>query len=222
MIAVLFGIVGIAFICQAVQHGGWWWLLLWPGISFVTVAAGYFGLGARVFGKTADGTQRWWPVALLAPYLLFSRVVWEILTRVSREDCCNEVVPGLWLGRRPRPSEIPPEVGLLVDMTCEFPVPVCRSAGVQRLCLPTLDAMVPDDDSFRRAINTIVACPAPVYVFCAQGHGRSATLAAAVLIARADAPNVETAETMLRRLRPGVRLSRSQRAFVRRMTAASG
>jgi hypothetical protein len=219
MIAVLFGIVGATLIAQSVLHGGWWWLLVWPGISFVALSAGYFGLGSRIFGKRMDGTRTWFPFAVFGPYLLFSRVVWEVLTRVSREDCFNEIAPGLLVGRRPRRAEIPQGIGLLVDMTCEFPGLFCIGEDAQCLCVPTLDALVPDDEAFRWAIEAVVQCSKPVYIFCAQGHGRSATLAAAVLIVRGIAADIETAESLLRRARPGIRLSRSQRSLVRRITA---
>jgi protein-tyrosine phosphatase len=217
-LGISFGGLGIVLIRQGAQTEGISsWLLVWVGLSFAVVSVGYVGLGARVFGKSNEGRLAWWSLLLLGPYLLFSLTVWEILTRVSREDCCHEIVPGLWVGRRPRIGEIPADVGLLVDMTCEFPRPHQDCNNVEYVCVPTLDGMVPGDEPFRRALSKVVNCKAPAYLFCAQGHGRSATLAAAVLIERGTVADVESAEVLLGQARPGIRLSRRQRDFARRM-----
>jgi protein-tyrosine phosphatase len=86
------------------------------------------------------------------------------------------------------------------------------------LCVPTLDALTPSDSIARQAIDRIARSDGPVYIHCAQGHGRSAAFAAAVLIRRGLARDVEEAERLLVTKRPGVRLNRRQREFVRRVT----
>ena len=69
---VLFLTIGVLFAYYAFLVGSWGWLLLWPALSFSSVALAYLGLGARVFGKRADGTIA--PLALLAlfPYFLYA------------------------------------------------------------------------------------------------------------------------------------------------------
>jgi hypothetical protein len=59
-----------------------------------------------------------------------------------------------------------------------------------------------------------------IYIHCAQGRGRSAALAAALLIARGMAANVDEAEAALSRARPSVRLNSAQRAWVARVIRA--
>ena len=96
------------------------WLLAWSGLGFCAVAAAYARQTPRVFGKRMDGTLAWGPCVLLLPYLLLTWLLWYCQTRFSREAVCNEVAPGLWLGRRASLKELPPDVTLIVDLTSEF------------------------------------------------------------------------------------------------------
>jgi len=66
---ILFLIVSGVFAYYGYLIGGWGWLLWWPALSFSTVACGYLGLGAKIFGKRTDGTIAWH----VFPYLLRSR-----------------------------------------------------------------------------------------------------------------------------------------------------
>jgi protein-tyrosine phosphatase len=153
------------------------------------------------------------------PYLVVNWVVWHLYRLLAREPCSHEIVPGLWLGRRAFAHELPAGVELVVDLTAEFAAPRDLVVGRVYHCLPTLDATAPDEDHFHAAVEKIVAWSSPVYIFCAQGHGRSATVAAAVLIRRGLAADAAKAEDMLRRLRPGVRLSRTQRRLLNRFAS---
>jgi protein-tyrosine phosphatase len=51
-----------------------------------------------------------------------------------------------------------------------------------------------------------------LYVHCAHGHGRSATLLAAILIADGQAKTADEAVAVMRQARPKVRLNKKQRA----------
>ena len=80
----------------------------------------------------------WWAVLLLLPYLLTTWIGWHAIRRLSREACCDEVAPGVWVGRRPLPGDLPPGRGeatsplLIVDLTAEFP------SGLRRAARPDL------------------------------------------------------------------------------------
>jgi protein-tyrosine phosphatase len=207
--------VGLSAVA-AVGDGAAYWLLLWPAVSFALVAAAYGGAGPRVFGKRPNGTLAAWAVGLLLPYLGLTWLLWHLLRLLSRERCCHEIVPGVWLGRRALNHELPAGIELIVDLTAEFPRPPGPAAGRAYVCLPTLDATAPGEEGFRELVRRLTAWPSPVYVHCAAGHGRSATVVAGLLLARGLAADARQAEATLRRIRPGVRLNRAQRALLER------
>lgn len=194
-------------------------LLAWPAASLLLVGAAYAGLGPRVLGKRPDGRLAWWAVLLLGPFLLLTWLVWHGQRLLSREDCGHEVAPGLWLGRRAFGRELPRGVSLVVDVTAEFPAPVFP-AGVSYLCVPILDGSAPPERVLRDLVAKADAWPGPVYIHCAQGHGRSALVMAAVLLARGLAPDAPGAEALLRRARPAVGLKRAQRRLLERLAGA--
>jgi protein-tyrosine phosphatase len=218
--AIAFGLLGVYLIALGCILEGAGWLLLWPGISFLVVAGAYSGLGPRVYGKRSDGRMAWWAVLVLLPYLLLSWTVWHIQRRVSKEPCCNEVAPGLWIGRRVYANELPREVSLIVDLTVEFSEPHRVRKGRSYICLPVLDAFVPSEHELRELAERVAAWTGTVYIHCASGHGRSAMVAAAVILMRGLAADAKQAERMVRQARPAVRLKPAQRRLLDRIRAA--
>ncbi len=192
------------------------WLLVWSGLSFLIVAVAYALQTPRVFGKRVDGTLAWEPCVLLLPYLLLTWLLWYCQTCLSREAVCNEVAPGLWLGRRVGAVELPPAVTLVIDLTSEFGEPFGLRTGHAYLCLPALDNAAPNPTAFREAVQKAASWEGTIYVHCALGHGRSALVAAAVLMARGLAADPEEAFARVRQARPAVRLNRDQEAFLRK------
>jgi protein-tyrosine phosphatase len=214
---IVFTLFALYLVALACCIGGWGWLLLWPALSSALVAAGYAGLGPMVFGKRDNGRLAWWAVLLLLPYLLVTWGLWHLQRLLSREPCCHEVAPGVWLGRRPLHRDLPAGVVLVVDLTAEFFVARGVRSGREYLVLPTLDASAPDEARFRALLLRLAEHPGPVYLHCAAGHGRSALLAAALLLARGLASDDRQAEERLRQVRPGVRLLPGQRRLLRRL-----
>jgi protein-tyrosine phosphatase len=214
---MIFTLLSASLTFLAVGIGGWAWLLLWPAASGVILALGYAGLGARVLGKRPDGGLAWWAVVLHLPYLALTWVLWHVYRLLLNRTPCQQVAPGLWLGRRPLPGELPEGVSLIVDMTAEFRKTPALLTHHQYVCLPTLDTAVPTEATFLALIDRVAAHEGAVYVHCAAGHGRAATVAAAVLLRRGLAADVREAERLLRRVRPGVRLQRTQRALLARL-----
>jgi protein-tyrosine phosphatase len=213
--AVGLGALGALFVAFAAR-GGAAWLLLWPACSCFAVAAAYGGLGPRVFGKRPDGSRAWFALALTLPYLLAVGFIWHLQrTLVWRRDYFDEVSPRVFLGRRPLASDLPQGVDLVVDLTSEFRTHHARRAGAY-ICLPTLDGSAPDDAAFAGLVERVAAHEGVVYVHCAAGHGRSASVVAALLLRKGLARDVDEAEAMMRHVRPGVALSRSQRRAVER------
>ena len=215
--AALFLILGPALVIEAVTCRGLYWLLVWPGISLTLVGLAYLRLGPAVFGKKADGTMAWYSFVPLLPYLLAAWAVWHVARILGREDCYNQVAPGLFVGRRPRSHELPSEVSLVVDLAAEFIE--CRAVrtGRRYLSVPMLDTGILDDDAFLALVREVADWPGPVYIHCAQGHGRTGTVAAAVLLAKRDCDSVDAAIARLRAARPRLAMGKAQLQFVRRI-----
>jgi len=216
--------LGALFLVFALLQAVAVWLL-WPwGLVFLWVAAAYVMAGLAYFtgrpgwlGKRHDGTMALWTAFLSFPYLVLA-VVASMVRRVLREPPWNEVAPGLYVGRRVSGAELPPDIDLVVDLTSEFAEPASVRAGRSYRCLPTMDGCASEPDAFRALAVEVAGWPGRVYVHCAVGHGRSAALAAAVIILRGDARDVASAEALMKQARPGIELKRAQKAVVVRTT----
>ena len=198
----LFGLVPI-YVKMAVP-------ILWSGGSFVVVGAAYGFLQPGVFGKNDKGRQHPLNQILLAPFLLYAWSVWHLGRLLSREDICNEVAPGLWIGRRPLLGEIPKGVEWIIDLTAEFSKPMVYPTNLRYTTLPTLDHTVPDPVISERLASEIANYPGGVYVHCAVGHGRSATLIIRALVAKGICPDARGALDFVLQKRPFVNLSKEQ------------
>lgn len=202
------------------ERRGAYGLMLWPALDCGLVGAAYFGPAGRIFGKRRDGSMAPTQTLLMLPFLLITWMTWYLQVWVSGEDCYNEVAPGLFLGRRARKGELPPEAACVVDLTAEFPKPGYHPDGVDYLCLPTLDAFVSGDEDFAALVED-AASRERVFVHCANGHGRSAAFAAAMLIARKSADSPDAAMKMIHRARPLCALNPVQRALLARFAGRS-
>lgn len=136
------------------------------------------------------------------------------------------MAPGLWIGRRVSSRCLPPGTTLVVDLTSEFwepwrvrHAPEGGPTARRYVCLPILDHGVPDGAAFRALVERVAKEKGTVFVHCAQGFGRSAVFAAAVMIRRGLARDLDDAVDQLKRVRPSVRLSAEQKKLVTRTTA---
>ena len=214
--ALIFFIVGILFIIFGCNLIIFRWVFLWSGVSFLIVGAAYGGLGAKVFGKKSNGTLSKWCLFLLLPYLLLTWIIWHIHRALCQEDCCNEIAPGIWLGRRAFVNELPKNISLIIDLTAEFPEPPNVISGKTYICIPTLDTSVPHELVFQKLIHTICSWQGNVYIHCALGHGRSATVVAGVLLAKGLVDNLNQAEKLLLKARPKIKFSPAQKNMLKK------
>ena len=215
LLATLFGVLGGSLWADGHHWGAIFW---YPAASYALVAAGYLGLGgAWMLGKRRDGTRHWWGYVLAGPFLLFMFAGRKVLNLVAhREAAFDEVAPGVYVGRRLPVVDLPPGVDVVVDLTSEFAAPACvRTREGRYVCLPTLDGSAPSARDLRAVLDQLADAEGPLYVHCAAGHGRSAMLAATLLVRRGHAEDVDAAVALMQRARPGVRLMPAQRRRAR-------
>lgn len=185
---ILFSLVAAACASYGFMPGLWWgWRvpIVWTAASFALLALGYAGLGGRIFGKRADGRLAWWAYLLHGPYQLTNAVIFALRCALTSEAVCDEIAPGLWLGRYTRRR--PPELGegdvSVLDLTAEFPAARWECAATRYHCEPVLDACPLTSEQLHRVVDWVENARqhGAVYVHCALGHSRSATVVAAVL-----------------------------------------
>jgi hypothetical protein len=207
---LLFSLASILFLFQAVSSGRWFWLLLWPSLSFGLIAAAYLRGDHRIFGKRPDGSMSMASVVLLLPYLVYLWVVWHIIRLVSREDRCDLLGDRLTIGRRLLSNELPAETETVVDLTCEFPEPMALRSVPRYLCIPLLDAAAASPETLAAFARQLAEIDGPMFIHCAQGHGRTGLITALLLIARGSAADPDDALSQFTASRPRLALNRVQ------------
>lgn len=209
--ALIFSLLGVGWIGLAFHWRGAGWIAAWPGVSFLVVGLAYGGLGPSVFGKRPNGRVSPGGLLLLLPYVLLAWASWAVVRLVSSEPACSEVAPGLWVGRRPIARELPADVKWIVDLTCELWEPRSVRGVSGYTCEPTLDEQFLPEERAANLIRQLASASGTILIHCAQGHGRSAALAAAVMVARGQATDLEDARSRIAAIRPGIRIHRFQR-----------
>ncbi len=194
---------------------------LYLAFSFLLLSAAYAGLGPRLFLKRADGCLRPWTWLLFGPYLLLNALTFRLYRLGNREPAHGEAAPHLHFGRRLTPAEVRRAQALgwqsVLDLAPEFSEVAGLRAVPRYRSLPILDGTAPTAEQLRAAVDWLAESVArgPVYVHCALGHGRTATVVLAYLLATAQIASVREGLAHLRTLRPGVGLSRQQANLVR-------
>jgi len=194
------------------------WILLWPAAVLLAVAIVYLARAPRALGKRRDGSLAWWAWLAWAPLFGYMRLLHELARSFTDEPVADEVAPGVWVGRRPRRHELPPGIAIVVDLCAELPVAPGVAAGRSYLAIPTLDAMAPTPAEIAGAIAQITAVGGGAFIHCAFGHGRSATVAAALLVRRGDA-TLDDVESRMRARRPRIGLNAHQRRALAEVVA---
>ena len=208
--AVVFVLAGIGCVALASTVGGVASLLYWVAVDLFLLAYAYAANRARLIGKTDHGTIGLGRFAIFAPYLLLTWFCWALYVRLSREDWSNEVADGIWVGRRPAPHHLP-EGALVVDMTAEFITHSELRSREGLVLIPTLDARSPGANVLLEHARRLASHEGRVYIHCAQGHGRSATLAALILAIRDGGASIDEAMRAMSLRRPAVHLHTVQR-----------
>ena len=213
-LGTIFILSALAFGACAVRWQGPAWGLLAVAASLILVGLAYLGLGPAVFGKRADGTLSPWSIVLLLPYLSYVWGVWRLLRLVRSVSAFDDLAPGIIIGRRLFPAEYPPDVEHVLDLTCEFPEfsEVRRAKDYQHF--PILDGYVPRLNDLLRLLGELDRITGTLYIHCAEGHGRTGLVAAAILLSRGVALDADQAVGMVRAKRRRVRLKACQRKML--------
>lgn len=176
--------------------------------------------------KTREGRLKVWPRFLVWPYLIFEYRVWRQYRKRGREPLFEQVDEGLWLGSLPAPEDLPAlrEAGVdaVLDLVAEMADPPALRDRCRYLCVPTLDGCAPRDRELDAAVEFVRACRAEgrgVLVHCTFGHGRSASVMAASLVALGAAGDHAQALARLRALRRMIFLTREQKRMLERREA---
>ena len=195
---VILGLESLILFYVAQFFGGYSIFFLWAAFGYMAVSLSYLANTPAVFAKDRFGRMSPFSIMFLFPYLLITWGTLAAQRRWSKENLYDEIVPGLYLGGRPKAHELPADAAMVVDLTAEFPPAKGVAKGPAYQTLPVLDGAVPHVEDFIKLVRMIKAYEGNVYVHCAQGHGRSAAVAAGVLVARGTASTTAEALDIIR------------------------
>ena len=207
----LFATIAVLLMTSAISHGGWFYLLSWPALSFGIVALGYLHLGPRVYGKSQRGILSPINVLLLLPYLLYLWFVWYAIRLFKRESSFDQLTENIFIGRRLLSHELPDNIDHVIDLTCEFTEPKSlRSTSYHSFQI--LDGFVPPPHQLRCWASQAADLSGNIYIHCAEGHGRTGLFAAVLLLQLGHSQSPEAALQFIKSKRPLVRLGSQQTA----------
>jgi membrane-associated phospholipid phosphatase len=199
----------------------WGGALVWPALSLGITAAAYFGAGPGVFSKD---NGRLSPAAriLLAPVLAGQ---WLSLYHYKRQcRAWDEVVPGVWIGRKLSRAEaataVRDGVTAVLDLTGEFSE-AAPLLSVRYRNVPILDLTAPTRRQIQDGVDFLgqQVGRGIVYVHCKIGYSRTAAIVGAWLVASGRAAGPEQAVAMLCAARPSLVIRSEAMAALQEFTS---
>lgn len=215
---LIFLILFLACILSAIvawDSVGWFGVaFLYAALSFILLSVAYAGVGPALLLKRKSGRRSIWAWLLFGPYFVLNWLAYGLYHLISREPAFAQVTPSLFFGRRLSTSECVEHNWISVlDLAAEFAEvrPLRTMPGYRSL--PVLDATAPSDAELRSVVDWLAAAvtAGPVYIHCAVGHGRSACVVIAYLLAVGEVKTVAEGVKRLRLVRPSVGLRPGQR-----------
>ncbi|GAC1474038.1 MAG: hypothetical protein NVSMB9_23700 [Isosphaeraceae bacterium] len=231
--AALFGVAGLVFgglahvsmvgtsglaVCPFVA------LEVYLALSSLSVSALYVLNRAGFVVERGD-----WPrslmtlvASILLPYRLVACLTSRSLAVFDPMDLLHPIAPGLFVGRRPydgdRAALAAAGVTAVLNLCAESPGLVRLIGGenesLAALSIPVLDGAAPSPRQFRAALDWVTQRHAQghsILIHCAQGRGRSVTVAAAALCELGFATGSDESIKRITLARPRARISRNQR-----------
>lgn len=167
------------------------------------------------FLKSSKGKVNIFILILNLPWLIFTFIVWHIQRILSSENKLNHIAgTNIYIGRRLLGDELPKEINVVIDLTCEFNEPFFKN--VVYINIPLLDAIAPSKEIFttiedlKNKVNG-----KSVFIHCAQGHGRTALFTSILLVKLGISPNYFDAHKLILSSRPKATMSNSQERFLK-------
>ena len=192
-------------------------IVLWhvAGTGFAVSLAATSALARHttwLLGKHKDGTISGLNRVIFWPYFAGLQAKLAIQRRYSTEPAWNRITDTYYLGAWPSEESLVPAVHpSVLDVTCELPLQVRPPAYKM---IPVWDTHAPSPEQIDIGVawaQQQERAGRKVLIHCAHGHGRSATMLCAIVIANGQAKTIAEAEAMLKKERPRVRLNNRQR-----------
>lgn len=213
-----------AWLCRPIYLLGWHAV----GVGYAVSLASSSMLACQttwLLGKQQDGSIDPVRYCIGYPYQVGIQTKLFLERSHGDEPVYDEIIPRVFLGGWPaHPALLPVDTSpskagmgrkiAVVDVTCELPCRVRDDIDAYHL-VPVWDSHAPSVDQIQRAIEWTLPYLDDdtyiVYVHCAHGHGRSATIVGAILIATGVVDTVDQAIKCMTKQRPLVRLNSRQR-----------
>ncbi|MEO0479531.1 MAG: hypothetical protein AAF196_08635 [Planctomycetota bacterium] len=202
-------------------------VLTWTGFACAAASLAWLwplGAGSHyrrvrvLFGKRVDGTRTPWSRVAWLPFLGPLGAWWHWRRPRLTESPWSQLLPDLWIGRRLLDEEFELEVDHLVDLTCEYTECPRQRAHPGYLSLPIVDGAAPPPQVLERYLRQIEELPGRVFLHCAEGHGRTATIAAGLLLRRGIAADIDDALVRVQSVRPKAKPYRQQLRSLRALS----
>lgn len=200
------------------------WLMVNTAITVMGVVLAFALKKPSFFLKKANGLLSPASYLIFWPYFMLNTITLVLFRVFSQENVLDEVFPNLYMGSKLYEIDYKLFVSLgiksTLDLTSEFSETDFVRQKPNYLCLPVLDTSAPTLDQLEEAVEWISAhlLEGPVYVHCALGHGRSATVVAGFLIKNGRVNDVNEAIELLKTKRSGIDLHPKQLSVLKRLT----
>lgn len=173
-------------------YGGWALWALWGSLSFLLVALSYLGFGAYGFQKNSAPFIMG---ILFFPFWIFVWInshIWTI-----RQPPYRHIINQIWVGRYPFQ---PPPFQLIIDLTAELPrIDSFRFLRYHQpnttiITIPCLDLIPLSSQQMHTAVHHLMAAQGtPVFICCALGFSRSASVIIAWMVQTHQADTIDDA-----------------------------